>query len=305
VGTLFTGTQTNRINCAVTSAIVLKNQNVGRTYNASASLERTFTSGFYTKGALAYGTATNTVDPGSIAFGSWNNNQHTGDPNNPGVGNAGGYQGRRAFLVASYTKDFFGWGNTTISSFLENFTIGTSSYVFSGDVNGDGGTSNDLLFIHEQQVQMNFAPITGATPFTENQQRAAWDAYINQDPYLRTRRGKYAERGGLILPTVTRMDLSVSQDISRLIAGQRNALQLRIDILNFTNMLNSDWGLAQTPISTAPLIPVAPVTTGPFANQPRYTLRVVNGQLMNRTFQKTAGQNDVWRMQLGLRYTFN
>jgi len=106
-------------------------------------------------------------------------------------------------------------------------------------------------------------------------------------------------------PTVTRMDLSVSQDVSRLIAGQRNSLQIRLDILNFTNMLNTDWGVARFPVSTSPLASVAPLTTGPTAGYARHTMRVVNGQLMNTTFQKTAGTADVWRMQLGLRYTFN
>lgn len=299
------GTQTNRINCNITSAIVLKNQNVGETYNASVSLERSFRNGFYTKGALAYGTATNTVDAGSIAFGSWNNNQHPGDPNNPGIGNAAGFQGRRAFLVSSYTRDWFGWGNTTISAFLENFTFGTSSYVFGGDLNGDGGTSNDLIYVPRDQSEMNFAPITGATPFTAAQQAAAWDAYINQDPHLRTRRGQYALRGGLVLPNVTRMDLSVAQDLSAMFAGKKNSLQVRLDILNFTNMINSDWGLSQSVINNTPLIPTAPLTTGPTAGHARYTMRVVNGQLLNQTFQKNAGTGDVWRMQLGLRYTFN
>ncbi|HRN52525.1 MAG TPA: hypothetical protein PK788_03465, partial [Gemmatimonadaceae bacterium] len=296
------GTQTNRINCSVTSAVVLKNQNVGETYNASISLERAFRNGFYTKGAFAYGTATNTVDAGSIAFGSWNNNQHTGDPNNPGIGNGAGYQGRRAFLVSSYTRDWFGWGNTTISAFLENFSVGQSSYVFDGDLNGDGGTSNDLLYIHANINDMNFAP-TGS--FTAAQQAEAWNAYINQDPHLRTRRGQYAMRGGLILPQVTRMDLSISQDLSRMFAGKKNSLQVRLDILNFTNMINSDWGLSQSVINARPLIPVAPETTGPRANQPRYTMATQNGQLLTSTFQKNAGTNDVWRMQLGLRYTFN
>ncbi|MBA3853995.1 MAG: TonB-dependent receptor, partial [Gemmatimonas sp.] len=316
------GTQTNRINCNITSAIVLKNQNVGETYNASVSLERSFRNGFYTKGALAYGTATNTVDAGSIAFGSWNNNQHPGDPNNPGVGNAAGFQGRRAFLVSSYTRDWFGWGNTTVSAFLENFTFGTSSYVFGGDLNGDGGTSNDLIYVPRDQSEMNFAPITGATPFTAAQQAAAWDAYINQDPHLRTRRGQYALRGGLVLPNVTRMDLSVAQDLSKMFAGKKNSLQVRLDILNFTNMINSDWGLSQSVVNNSPLVPRAfqttgtvggvPCTTAAPCNGPAdasgraiYTMRVVNGQLLNRTFQKNAGTGDVWRMQLGLRYTFN
>ncbi|MBX3132110.1 MAG: TonB-dependent receptor [Gemmatimonadaceae bacterium] len=314
--------ETNRINCNITSAIVLKNQNVGQTYNAAISLERAYRNGFYTKLATAYGTATNTVDAGSIAFGSWNNNQHTGNPNLPGLGDGAGYQGRRSWIVSSYTRDWFGWGNTTISAFLENFQVGQTSYVFGGDLNGDGGTSNDLIYVPRDQSEMNFAPITGATPFTPAQQAAAWDAYIEQDPHLRTRRGQFARRGGLKLPQVTRMDLSASQDLSALFGGKKNSLQVRVDILNFTNMLNSDWGLAQFAVNNAPLIPRSFQTTGTVGgvactvvapcNGPAdgtgaaiYTMRVINGQLQNRTFQKSANTNDVWRMQLGLRYTFN
>ena len=157
---------------------------------------------------------------------------------------------------------------------------------------------------------MNFAPVTVAgVTYTAAQQAQAWDKYISQDPYLKYRRGKYAERGGLILPTITRMDVSVSQDISRMFAGQRNSLQVRFDILNFTNMLNSDWGVANLPVSTTPLASVAPLAAGATAGWARYTMRVVGSgatqRLMDRTFQKGAGTLDVWRMQLGIRYTFN
>jgi hypothetical protein len=76
----------NRVNSNITSAIVLKNQNVGYSWNLAGSLERPFQGGAYVKAAYSYGVSKNTIDPGSIAFGSWNNNQHAGDPNNPGVG---------------------------------------------------------------------------------------------------------------------------------------------------------------------------------------------------------------------------
>ncbi len=293
-----TGTQTNRINCSVTSAVVLKNQNVGRTYDAAISLERSFRNGFFAKGAMAYGTSENTVVPGSIAFGSWNNNQHAGDPNNPGLGSSNNVLGVRSFLVLSHTRDWFGWGNTSASIFIENRNTGNASYTYGGDLNGDGGTSNDLIYVPRDMNEMNFAPITG---FTSLQQAAAWEAYIAQDPHLRTRRGQYAERGGVIMPQVTRADVSISQDISRLVAGQRNTLQVRLDILNFTNMINSDWGLSKSMVTTSPLIPATPLADG----RARHTMRVVNGQLVSKTFQKNAGQFDVWQMQLGLRYTFN
>jgi hypothetical protein len=306
---LFTGNQTNRLHCSVQDAIVLKNQNVGRAYNASISIERAFRDGLFIKAATAYGTATNTVDPGSIAGGSFFSNPHTNDPNNPSAALSGGYQGRRSFLVVSHTRDWFGWGNTTLSGFLENATLGNRSYTFSNDMNGDGGT-NDLIYIPRDIGEMNFSAVTvGGVTYSVAQQEAAWQAYIEQDKYLRTRRGQYAERGRLILPTITRLDVSVSQDLSRMISGQRNSLQVRFDILNFTNMLNSDWGVASLPVSTTPLASVAPATTGTKAGWARYTMRVVgsgaNAKLMDRTFQKAAGTLDVWRMQLGLRYTFN
>lgn len=331
----FTQIETNRANCAVQDAIVLKNQSVGRSYNAAASIERSFQNGIFVKGAMAYGDAKNTVDPGSIASGTFFGNPVPGNPNQAPNALSAGFQGRRMFLVASHTRDWFGWGNTTISGFLENFTLGNTSYLFGGDMNGDGGT-NDLIWVPRNQADMNFAQQTftsgtfrgtacsTGTPciYTPAQQAADWDAYINQDPYLRTRRGQYAERGGLILPTVTRMDLSVSQDLSRLVAGKRNSLQLRLDILNFTNMINSDWGLAKFAVNNQPLVPRNFVITGSVGGvpcstaapcngpadgtgRPIYTYRVISGQPLSQTFQKAANTADVWRMQLGLRYTFN
>ena len=45
--------------------------------------------------------------------------------------------------------------------------------------------------------------------FTAAEQAAAFEAYIQQDPYLSKHRGEYAERGGMFLPMFNSMDLSV------------------------------------------------------------------------------------------------
>jgi hypothetical protein len=60
-----------------------------------------------------------------------------------------------------------------------------------------------------------------------------------------TRRGQYVERNGFTLPMLHRLDLSVTQDFSINIKGKKNAFQFRADILNFTNLLNKDWGVTQ------------------------------------------------------------
>jgi hypothetical protein len=41
------------------------------------------------------------------------------------------------------------------------------------------------------------------------------------------------------------------------------------------------------------------------AGRVSYRLRVINGELMNRTFEPTAGLGDVYRLQFSLRYSFN
>jgi hypothetical protein len=298
----------NRIHANVQNAVVLKNQNDGRSWNVSGALERTLRSGLWVKSAYSYGETENTVDPGSIAFGSWNSNPHSGDPNNPGLALGGATPGHRVFAAATYTHEFFRFGTTTVSAFWEGRTIGTTSYLFSGDLNGDGGTSNDLIYIPRDASEMNFQTFTtgtgaNAVTFTAAQQAAAWEAYIAQDKYLSKNRGRYAERGGVFLPFVRRMDLSVSQDLFTDIGGRRNAFQARLDILNFGNLLNDNWGTGQRLINNQPLI----VAAGAADAQGRalYRLRTVNNQLITQSLEYTNFFDDVYRLQFSLRYTFN
>jgi hypothetical protein len=298
----------NRINSNVTSAVVLKNQNEGYSWNAAVSLEKPFDAGLYLKGAYSYGVAKNTVDPGSIAFGSWNNNPHTGDPNNPDVAYSVTSPGHRFFVVASYRRDWLPIGATTLTVFTEGRTPFRGSYVFGGDINGDGGTSNDLIYIHRDVSEMNFQEYSaGGRTFTAQEQAQAWDRYIQQDPYLSQNRGQYAERNGVQIPVRWLTDVSVQQEISRNIGGNQNRLSVRADILNFMNLLSSDWGVGQTFVNTQPLIVPTAAQGGPADSQGRaqYRLRNIGGELMSESFRPTAGIGDVWRVQLGLRYSFN
>lgn len=302
----------NRINNAagnqVSNAIVLKNQDVGYSWDFAASIEKPFSNGWFAKAAYRYGESKNTVDPGSIAFGSWNNNQHAGNPNNPGVGYSLNSPGHRFFAAVSYRKEYFDFGATTISLIWDAYTQGNTSYVFSGDLNGDGGTSNDLIYIHRNKTEMNFQEYTtGGRTFTAAQQAEAWDSFIKQDEYLSKNRGKYAERGAVFLPMVSRIDLSIMQEVFTEILGKRNTLQFRLDILNFTNLLNKDWGVGQALVTNSPLIVPAANQGGPADSQGRaqYRLRAIDGKLISKSLQQTANINDVYRLQLSIRYMFN
>lgn len=302
----------NRINGNIPNAVTLSNQAVGNSWVASVSLEKPFANGLYVKAAYSYGESKNTVDPGSIAAGTWFGNAQQGDPNNPGVGFSSNNLGHRVFGVLSYNRDLFKFGNTSVSLFWESRTIGNASYVFGGDMNGDGGTANDLIYIPANTSEMNFQQYTVTVSgqpvtFTSQQQAAAWEAYIQQDDYLSANRGKYAERGAVIMPMVSRADFTFAQQLFTNINNKKNTLEFRVDILNVGNLLNKDWGLGKTFNSTQPLVVPSTAQGGPAdANgAPQYRFRNLGANLISETYRPTAGVNDVWRMQFGLRYIFN
>ncbi len=155
----------NRINNTapnvITSAFVLKNQDIGKSWNLSGSLSKTLWHGLSLRGAYSYGEARNTIDPGSTASSTFANNQIVNDPNNPGLGFSGYSQGHRVFVQGSYSRQYFNFGSTTISMFWEakpsfqNFASNVS-YVFNGDMNGDGFSGNDLIYIPRDTGEMNF-----------------------------------------------------------------------------------------------------------------------------------------------------
>ena len=296
----------NRINNVtgnqVTAAIVMKNQDIGRNWNVAFSASKPMWHGLSLRTAYSYGEAKNTIDPGSTANASWNSNPTPNDPNNPGLGYSNSTPGHRFFLSASYTKQYFGFGSTTVSAFWESRTLGNTSYVFAADANGDGGALNDLIYIPRNTSEMNFQTFTANNiTFTAEQQAAAFESYIAQDAYLSKHRGEYAQRGAVMLPLLHKLDFSVTQDVFKNIKGKRNAGQFRIDIQNAGNLLNSDWGVGQRVIRNNILTSPAVDAQGRLG----YRMQVVNNQLVSRTFESTSGILDVYQFMLSFRYSFN
>ena len=298
----------NKINSAITAAYVIGNESVGYSWMGAASLERAFSDGFYVKVGYSYGVAKNTFDPGSVAGGSWTGNATAVDPNNPALAYSSNSPGTRYFGAISKRFDhLIGLGSTTMSVYFNANTFGNLSYTYSGDVNGDGSSTNDLIYIPKDQTEMNFKSLTqNGVTFTPAQQAAAWDAVINQDDYLSAHRGEYAERGGKFLPIVKRADFSLIQELNGSAKGGRNSLSFRLDILNVGNLINSHWGIGRTPITNQPLV----AQTTPDANgKLTYTLKTtgttaLTTSLITTLVQATSTQSDVYRMQLGGRYTF-
>ncbi|MFZ5515573.1 MAG: TonB-dependent receptor [Candidatus Zhuqueibacterota bacterium] len=297
-------TGSNRINSNVSNATVLKNQNVGSSWFLSLGLEKPFSDNWYAKAAYSFGVSKNTVDPGSIAYGSWSNNAQSGNPNDPGVAYASTSPASRFITALSYRKEYFKLGATTFSLFLDAYSLGTTSYIFSADMNGDG-CKNDLLYIAKDKSEMNFLEYTDKNgTYTAEQQADAWEAYIKQDEYLSDHRGEYAKRNAVQLPMVMRMDFNITQELFASLFEKRNTLQLRVDFLNVGNLLNKDWGVGQRLVSNQPLV-VDSKNPADASGKSIYKLYNVNGKLLSKTYEQTSSIYDVFRIMVGVRYNFN
>jgi Carboxypeptidase regulatory-like domain len=293
----------------VTAAYVIKNQSQNRSWNISGALTRLLSHGISAKGGFNYGRSWSLVEPSSTAGSSWGStNPIVFDPNNPALAYSTNSPGKRFFAAVNYSAQYFKFGATAVSLFYEGHTNGNTSYVFSGDANGDTVSGNDLIYIPRDTSEMNFRPLTVAgRTFTPADQSAAFEQLIQSDAYLSSHRGQYAQRNAVFLPVVNRLDLSLTQDVFHSIGGKRHSGQIRLDITNFGNLLNHDWGVGtrvtNTQILTAPLADAQ--------GRLSYTLQTLNGQLLTNARQTSAGLatlasngNDVYVMMLSFRYTF-
>ena len=300
----------NRINANVTDAIVLGNQNEGYSWHASASLTKRFSQGRgFLKSAYSYGESKNTVDPGSIAIGSWTGNNISSDPNNPAV----------ALLEPVPRPPRV--PDRQLSARVPEVRSDDVLVLLAGlhqrrrelhlpERPEQRPRLQQRPPVHPPQPvgdELRDHPPRRGRTFTSTEQAAAWDAYINQDPYLSQHRGEYAVRNAARLPMVYRLDFSVAQDLFKNIGSGRHSLTFRADFLNFSNLISHDWGVGQRFVGTTAAGRNQPLTNAAVdANgAARYRLRVVNGELLNKTFETTAGLSDVYQIQFSLRYSFN
>jgi len=297
----------------ITAAYVIKNSDQNKSWNLSGSLTKNLTKGFAFKGGYNYGVSKSLVEPSSTAGSSWGSaNPIVYDPNNPPLAHSQNSAGPRWFVAGNYTHRYFGWAATTVSVFYDarpsTDAFGTTnkvSYVFSGDANGDTVSSNDLVYIPRSTSEMNFETYTlNGRTYTAADQATAFEAYIQQDPYLSKHRGQYAERNGFFYPMVNRFDLSLTQDVFRGRSGNKHTGQIRLDVTNLGNLLNHNWGVGQIPVNNQILSNPRADANGALT----YRLALVNGNYISSTWKPSANvttNSDVYVMMLSFRYQFN
>jgi len=218
--------------CRYTNAIELGNTRKGETQNFTVYLEKPWKNNWTAKLAYTHGHA-DEVSPGlsSVALSNWQERLVV-NPNED-IARTSAYQiTDRVTGSASYRFDFFANAPTTLSFFYEGRSGRPYSFGFQNDANGDGQSGNDLFYI----------PGDGDVAYTANsspQDRAAFNEYLSNNPYLNSHRGRIAQRNAVQAPFVHQIDLRLSQTLP--LFGGSNA-ELFLDIQNFGNLLNRRWG---------------------------------------------------------------
>ncbi len=274
------------------NAYVFTNSDEGRIWNATFKLQKNFENGLFASVAYNYLNAkdVNSIEA-EITGDAFDFNPISGNANNDVLAYSKYGDTHRIIGVASKRFTFFGDNfPTTLSTFFEYAQGGRFNYTYGGNINGDSSfQNNDLIYI-PTATEVNQMQFSGAG------QAAALEAFIQQDDYLSENRGTYMERYGALSPWRSRWDLKLLQDFNFNVAGKTNTLQLSVDILNFGNLINSDWGVVETPNTLNPLS----IDSIDANNVPTFTFNTD----LQETFGSDTSLQSRWQMQFGVRYIF-
>jgi hypothetical protein len=306
-----------------TQVLDVTNASGDYTYSMTAQLQKSFTDNF--DGSVAY-THQVSRDVVSIANSTAGSNYRfqrdvSGRLDDLSIGRSRYDQPHRIIATGSYRFPTF----TDVSVIYTGNSGAPFDYVYggsggtTGDLNADGQTVNDLMYVPKSALDQTeilfqgYNAAAGSTArITSVAQAQAFENFISNMPCLNEQRGTIMTRNSCRAPWINEFDVSAAQSLGKLGGREFENLQVRIDIINFGNLLNKNWGRQAFESSTAcgggcgtntalahtgNALPSGVTTNSPLA-QGIFTF--------NPTFQAFNSDNAAsnYRMQLSMRYSF-
>ena len=301
------------------NATVLTNTNVkGHAVSATLGLSVPNYKGL--SGSVFYNYASAkevSANAGSSASSAWGGSATVNGPNDQILHPSAFAIPHRVMAHLSYRLEYANHLATTVGVYYNGSSQGRFSYTYYSDINRDGQNA-DLIYLPKNLNSLTFVDrvdASGKVLFTAAQQAEALEKFV-KDNGLEKYQGKYLPRNGFMMPWLNRFDVKVLQDIFTNIGGRKNSLQLSLDVINFGNLLNKNWGI-QSRLNNGQLLygnkmvpgvsggkPVLNTANTPTTGIPEFNMNVVNGELPTTPFQNVSTLGTTWQMQLGVRYTF-
>ncbi len=285
--------------------ILASNTNKGSSWNGALTIRKPFDNGFSGQVSYSYGESKAIFDGTSSQNSSqWRNIQTVNGKNSAlPVSRSDFSAGHRISSNMSYEYKWSENVKTTLGIFYNGSQGRPYSYVYreGRDILNDDSRDNALMYVPANAGEIALQDRDGSAAGTGDEW-ALLNAYIEGDDYLRTRRGQYAERNGSRGPWSHIVDLKFIQDFSFNAFSKRNTFQVSLDIFNFTNLLNKDWGQQKFAFSNTSILETESASAG---STPEFSL---NESVINDgpdQLDDIGIQSSRWQMQVGLRYIFN
>lgn len=238
--------------------------------------------------------------PGSSASSAWTNLYSVNGPDFTTPSRSRYVIPNRVIASVNWTNKSKKEGfDTHFTLFYTGSTTQNYCYMYNGDVNGDG-IKNDMMYIPANDSEIQFK---------DDADRELFWAYVNNDDYLKDHKGEYAENYAFNNPWVHQFDLRIAQDFGIKVGGKMNKLTISLDFMNIGNLLNSKWGVDKIHgISDSyNCLKVLKVEKAATPTEAPVFSFIKNDYTLGKkdVWQYDAHYNQTWKLQLGIRYTFN
>ena len=221
-------------NASFNNAILARKTTLGFSDAITLSIGQPAQAGFgwnlaYTK------TTAKEVSPltSSTSNSNWNG-KNSFDPNEEVLQNSNYLIKDRFSASLTWSKAFIGNHRSSLGVFYEGRRGKPYSWTYINDLNGDGISGNDLMYIPTSSASGEVVFRGGATD-----EARFWDV-VNGNPALTAAKGGVVGRNNSYAPWVNNFDVRLSQDLPGFAKSHKASFTL--DFLNFGNLLNKKWG---------------------------------------------------------------
>ena len=137
------------------------------------------------------------------------------------------------------------YNNVTTIGLIYTGNSGSPFNVYiNGDVNGDNGY-NDLMYIPtdgEIDAMLAAGMFNATSAYSAEQQASNLKQWLANEYYLQDHRGEYYDRNAANEKWENRLDLHIDHKFGFKWGSQIKYFQIGFDVINFTNLLNKNWG---------------------------------------------------------------
>ena len=233
--------------------------------------------------------------PGSAASSAYTGLASVDGPNFLGLQRSQYVTPDKVAANVSYYVDLI--GGLQVDLYYTGYSAYGNSFTYSNDMNGDG-IAYDLMYIPATKDEILF---------TSEADRDAFWQFLEQDKYLSTHKGQYAEANAARAPFVHRFDLRVAKDIMFRIGATSHKFQVSASIDNIGNMINSNWGVRQLAYNQSSAGYISPLKyAGNDSGVPKFSFNQVDGKYPTKTYTNYyKNTSECWQILLGLKYFFN